>query len=78
MYVKYLYLTIQSLVIVTDPTQFPRSERLINKLSLGMIFDVYSLARISQNIIDPSSLAETIVSSLWNYMYISKFYSIYK
>jgi len=51
-------------VIVTDPTQFPRLVRLISGLLLGMIFDEYSLERTSQNKTDPSSLAETIVSSL--------------
>jgi hypothetical protein len=59
-----LYFTIQSLVIVTDPIQFPRSGRLIAGLLLGMIFDEYSLVRISQNKTLPSSLAEAIVSSL--------------
>lgn len=58
-------------MIVTDPTQFPRSGRLIAGLLLGIIFDEYSLVRISQNKTDPSSLAEAIVSSLQNYIFVN-------
>lgn len=61
-------------MIVTDPTQFPRSGRLIAGLLLGIIFDEYSLVRISQNKTDPSSLAEAIVLSLQSYIFVSKMY----
>lgn len=59
-----MYFTIESLVMVTDPIQFPKSDRLIDTLLLGIIFVEWFLVRTSQNKIDPSSLAEAIVSSL--------------